>query len=129
MNSEEMLDKLQTIRDSANVDRVFGKPKIIGEKAIIPIAQVSYGFGGGYGEGKEPGAEEDSETRQRIGKGGGGGGGVSVTPKAVLEVTPAETKLISIVDTTRIALAAILLVAWNVFWVTKTARTLKKGSD
>lgn len=128
MNSEEMLDKLQTMRDSANVDKVFGEPKIIGEKAIIPVAQVSYGFGGGYGEGKGPGTEEDSETRQRIGRGGDRGGGVSVTPKAVLEVTPAQTRVVPIVDVTRVAMTGMLLAAWNVFWITKTIRSIKKRS-
>lgn len=129
MNGEDMFGKVLTIRDSASVDKVFGKPEVIGEKTIVPIAQVAYGFGAGYGEGTEPGKEEESEARQRTGKGGGGGGGVSVTPKAVLEVTPTQTNLIPIVDTTRVVLAGILLAAWNVFWITNAVRNLKKGRD
>ena len=110
------------------VDKVFGKAEKIGEKTIIPIAQVSYGLGAGYGEGKEPSTEEEeAETRERTGR--GGGGGISVIPKAVLEVTPDQTKLIPIVDSTRVALAGILLAAWNVFWITNTIRNLKKRRD
>jgi len=36
------LDELQK---SANVNAVFGQPVQVGEKTVIPIASVQYGFG------------------------------------------------------------------------------------
>ena len=126
MNTQEMLDMLVAIRESATVDKIFGKPEVMGEKTIIPIAQVSYGLGAGFGEGKEPSGEGEPEARQRTGRGGGGGGGVSVVPKAVLEVTPTRTTLIPIMDMTRVALAGILLSGWIFFTITSTIRSLRK---
>ncbi len=61
-------------------------------------------------------------------EGGGGGGGVSVRPIAVLEITDKETKMKPIFDVNRLALAAMLLAAWNVFWITYTRRALRKAS-
>jgi len=112
---EKVLNILQDLRESARVEAVFGKPEAIGEKTIIPIAQVGYGFGMGFGEGKAPAEAEGEEAPT----GGGGGGGVSARPIAVLEVTPEETRLIPVVDVGRIIRAGICTGALFILFVVR----------
>jgi len=95
---------LERIKGSANAEVVFGEPRTVGEKTIIPIAVVTYGFGGGGGGGE---ARRSDGERPAVGGGGGGGGGVRVQPVAVLEVGAASSKMVPIVDWTRIAMRAI----------------------
>lgn len=103
--AESMLSNmLEKIRGSATVDVIYGESRTIAGKTIIPIAVVAYGFGAGGGVGEAP--PHDGE-RSASGGGGGGGGGVRVQPVAVLEVTEAETKLMPVMDWTRITTTAI----------------------
>jgi uncharacterized spore protein YtfJ len=95
----EVLDR---IRASARVEVVYGESREIGDKTIIPVAVVAYAFVAGAGEGAgEEGAESGA------GRGGGGGGAVRVHPVGVLEVTADETRLVPILDWTRIITAGI----------------------
>jgi uncharacterized spore protein YtfJ len=110
------------IKETARVEAVFGKPEVIGEKTIIPIAQVGYGFGFGFGEGTGPTVDEGEQAPG--GKGGGGGGGVSARPIAVLEVTPEYTRVTEVADATRIVMCGIALGGWSVFWIARTLRHL-----
>lgn len=120
MTTQDIMERLSSIPETASVDKVFGKPETIGDKTIIPIAQISYGFGGGFGEGTQPEAQEGGQHGS--GRGGGGGGGMSIVPKAVLEVTADQTKLIPVVDVTRVAMTGMMLAAWNVFWISRMLR-------
>jgi uncharacterized spore protein YtfJ len=115
MELEKMFALFEDLKKVANVSAVFGEPETVGDKTIIPIAQVGYGFGMGFGEGKSPAKDEEGDTEE--GKGGGGGGGASVRPLAVLEITPNDTKLTSVVDATKIALAGMALAAWLWFLI------------
>ncbi len=91
---------LERIKGSAKVEVVYGEPREIGEKTVIPIAAVAYGFGAGAGAGSGgPGGDGASGGS---GSGGGGGGGVRVQPVGVLEVTADETRLVPVLDWTRI---------------------------
>jgi uncharacterized spore protein YtfJ len=99
---------LDRIKQSAKVELAYGESRKVGDKTIIPIALVSYLFGGGSGSGVGPGHNGHSEG---VGIGGGGGGGVRVQPVAVLEVTEDETKLRPIMDWTRLVTTAITAVA------------------
>jgi len=82
----QIADRLRT---SARVDVVYGEERKIGDKTIIPIAVVAYAFGGGSG------------------------GGVRVQPVAVLEVTGDETRVLPVLDWTRIITTAITIFgAW-----------------
>jgi len=120
---EEMLNRFGQIHERATVKTVFGEPYQVDGRTIIPVAKVSFGFGfgGGRGDAKDNGAE----TSGRGGAGGGGGGRVSVRPVAVLEVGADGTKVKPIVDVARLAAAGMMLVAWNVFWITYTVRRCK----
>lgn len=90
---------VERIKGSAKVEVVYGEPREIGEKTIIPVAVVAYGFGAGAGGG---GAGPSGDGAIGSGGGGGGGGGVRVHPVGVLEVTADETRLVPILDWTRI---------------------------
>lgn len=117
---EEMLSRIGQVHDRASVKTVFGEPLQIDGRTIIPVAKVRYGFGvgfGGMGRGKK-----EREEQEPSGEGGGGGAGVSVTPVALLEITGQETKVKPVVDVTRLAVAGMLLAAWNVLWITYTIR-------
>ena len=98
---------LERIRGTANVEAVYGEPRIIGDKTIIPIAALAFGFGAGAGSGRSP--AHDGGT-VGTGSGGGGGGGVRVQPIALLEVTEGHTKVVPVIDWTSIIRAAITVV-------------------
>lgn len=95
----ELVDR---IKGSASVNVVFGEPREIGGKTIIPVAAVAYGFGAGAGAGTGERPGPDGKGRAGSGSGSGGGGGVRVQPVAVLEVTGDDTRLLPVLDWTRI---------------------------
>jgi uncharacterized spore protein YtfJ len=88
------------LKSSARVEVVYGEERKIGDKTIIPIAVVAYAFGGGAGGGVAP--HENGASSMTSGGGGGGGGGVRVQPVAVLEVTGDDTRVLPVLDWTRI---------------------------
>ncbi len=98
---ERIVNELvERIRGSAKVEVVFGEPREIGEKTIVPVAAVAYGFGAGAGAGT--GGRPGDDGASGSGSGSGGGGGVRVQPIGVLEVTADETRLVPVLDWTRI---------------------------
>ena len=55
MENINFLETLATrLGQTATVKNVYGEPIIAGDKTIIPVALVMYGFGGGYGYGQKP---------------------------------------------------------------------------
>ena len=70
MGSLTLLQSLhENLASRAQVKSVFGDAVIAGEKTIIPVAKIAYGFGAGAGTGGM------GETRPK-GEGGGGGEGL-----------------------------------------------------
>ena len=125
-----LLEKIGSIGDEINVDAVFGKPETAGDRVLIPVAEIAYGFGAGLGTAgscdccecdDEEGAENcECECHTELGEGaggGGGGGGGLARPIAYIEVGPEGTKVQPIMDEQKIALAGILLGAWAIAWV------------
>lgn len=112
---DKLFNTVDSLRENAQANAVFGQPQTVGEKTVIPIAQVSYGFGVGFGEGTTPSEEGKEDT----GAGGGAGGGLKTRPVAVLVVTPEKAWVEPIVDEGRVALAGIALAAWGVFHITR----------
>ena len=102
-----MSSQSQRLRTSARVEVVYGEERKIGDKTIIPIAVVAYGFGGGSGGGAAP--SENGASGVASGGGGGGGGGVRVQPVAVLEVTGDESRILPVIDWTRVITTAITM--------------------
>jgi uncharacterized spore protein YtfJ len=122
-NLHELLDKITNISREADVNKVFGTPRELGGRTLIPIAEVVYGYGAGYGfaestEEIESLEESTEETGgPSAGTGGGGGSGARIRPLAYIEVGEEGTKITSIEDEQKIALAGILLAAWLFGWI------------
>src|SRR5258708_37763800 len=83
---------------SAGVRSVYGEAITAHGKTIIPVARVSYGFGGGSG--RKPGDASPAE-------GEGGGGGLYAAPLGVLEVSDAGTQFIGLNENRKLAAAAL----------------------
>jgi uncharacterized spore protein YtfJ len=107
---------LERIRATARVELVYGEERKVGEKTLIPVAAVAYSFGGGAGGGTASHNGHGEESG--VGGGGGGGGMVRVQPVGVLEVDGDETRLVPIVDWTRIITTA--LTAFGIWMVFRT---------
>jgi len=122
MKLENIFDVIEEIRDKASVSTVFGEPVQVGEKTIIPVADVKFGFGLGYGEG--PAASEQDAESETSGQGGGSGGGVAARPVAVIEISDAGVVVKSVTDEGRIAMAGILTGAWAIMWIALTIRAI-----
>lgn len=104
MENENFIENIATpISQNASVKAVFGDPITTQEKTIIPVAQVAYGFGGGFGHKlTDPGKESTP-----AGKGAGGGGGLMVKAKGVYEVTSQGTRFIPAINLSQLLLAAL----------------------
>jgi uncharacterized spore protein YtfJ len=96
MSSLTLLQSLhENLGARAQVKSVFGEPVVAGDKTIIPVARVSYGFGAGAGTGGL------GDTNPK-GEAGGGGGGVRVVPVGVFEVSQKETRFVPTYDGTKL---------------------------
>lgn len=108
MAAQEMLATISDrFKATANVNVVYGEPQVVGDRTVIPVACVAYGFGAGGGRGGPAGQE---------GEGGGGGGGIAVKPLGVIEITPGGTRFVPVVDVGRLAmlgLAGFCIAAWT----------------
>jgi uncharacterized spore protein YtfJ len=109
---DELFVRLKDLQAQASVDAVFGQPVTMGEKVVIPMASVAYGFGLRFGEGADRAAGESDG-----GAAGGEGAGLGARPLGVIEVTPEHTRIEPYVNEQAVTLAGILFGAWSVFWV------------
>jgi uncharacterized spore protein YtfJ len=99
MAEENIIENLaKSLGQNASVKNVFGEPVRVGDKTIIPVARLAYGFGGGFGQGrkkvKNEAAEGENENGSPVGKGAGGGGGFNAVAKGIYEITPTCTRFI-----------------------------------
>jgi uncharacterized spore protein YtfJ len=116
MENINFLENLaQRLGQTATVKNVFGEPVVAGDKTIIPVAQIIYGFGGGYGYGRKPKKFSKPENasfgdgdEKKSGEGLGGGGGLVARPKGVYEISKQGTRFIP-ANNTRKLIAALLL--------------------
>ena len=98
MNVQDLLQGLaDRVSASASVKNVYGDPVSVGDRTVIPAAQVRYAFGGGCGA--KGGAHAE---------GGGGGGKVSARPCGALEITSEGTRFIVFADRRRMGTALAL---------------------
>jgi uncharacterized spore protein YtfJ len=148
-----LLEKIGSIGDEINVDAVFGKPETVGDRVLIPVAEIAYGFGVGMGTGS-PGecccAESDDEStcccadedeteaeaccehdescececHDEGAVGAGGGAGGRARPIAYIEIGPEGAKIEPIMDEQKIAFAGMMLGAWAIAWVGMVLVTL-----
>ena len=113
--SESILSTIiDRVKASARVEIIYGESREMHGKTIVPVAAVAYGFGAGGGSGVEPGRNGGSEAK--TGSGGGGGGGVRVQPVGVLEITDEDTRLVPVIDWTKVITSALTMFgAWMIF--------------
>ncbi len=90
---------------NASVKSVFGEPIQAGDKTIIPVARIAYGFGGGSGTSR---AGRGGNGAGIGGEGGGGGGVVAALPVGVVEVSPTGTRFVSVSGRRRMAAAFLI---------------------
>ncbi len=110
MREEEikaLVDKISGLLGAQKgVQIVFGDTRTFDDRAVIPVARVSYGFGGGAGAGR-PKAKAPEETPGEVEEEGlGFGGGVNVKPIGYIEVTPQRIEFRPIVDFASLLIAA-----------------------
>lgn len=107
---DQLFFRLDELQKNANVNAVFGPPVTTGDKTIIPIASVTYGFGLGFGEESQEG---DSDSA------GGGGGAAIAKPLGLAEITPERTQIEPIVNEQAVVMGGLALAGWAVFWITR----------
>ncbi len=113
MSVPEILKSIgERFQSSATVKNVFGEPISAGDRTVIPVARISYGFGGGGG------SHDGGEARQ--GGGGGGGGRMSALPAGVVEITSSGTRFMPFLDWRK--LASVIAVSLAVGFVLGTRR-------
>ncbi len=136
---QELFEKFESVTDKASVNAVFGKPEKVGERTLIPVAEVAYGWGMGMGEAPNVEMEvemesgEESEPLEAGGEGekaqgAGGGAGARIRPLAYIEVGPEGAGVEAIIDEQKVALAGILLTAWIMGWVGLLIKAFSKKS-
>ena len=112
---DDLQKRFSDMQSKAGVRTVFGDPIELDGRRVIPVASVQYGFGMGGGTGPK---RDEGEAPG----GGGGGGGVRVEPIAVVEIVDGKMTVQPIVNVNRLALVAMLVAAWSVFWVARAVR-------
>ena len=122
MSLNRLFDAVEQARDTAHWQAAFGEPLVEEDRTIIPVAQVSYGFGLGFGSGGGPSGDEGEPSGQS--EGGGGGGGASTKPLGAVVVTPDCVYFEEVSDESKIALFGIAMVAFSVFQIAKTLRVV-----
>ena len=100
------------------IKTVYGEPTVVQGKTIIPVARVAYGFGRGSRANKKGKGGEQKEGSE-----GGGGGGFSASPVGVVEITPEDTRFISIGDERRLAWTLIVGLFLGIWMGRRRSRT------
>ena len=74
------------LKEIANSETIIGEAITVGEKTVVPVIKVTFGFGAG-------GAQGESE-KVGGGFGGGGGGGAKIEPAAFIIMDEKGIKLL-----------------------------------
>ncbi len=100
MDLSQARDLLSQVQAGARVSTAIGEPVAVGERMVIPAAEVIYGGGGGGGSGKSA-REQPAE-----GGGGGGGGGVRIRPLGCWVFDQDGERWVPALDVNRLVLIA-----------------------
>ena len=73
------------LKEVARSETVIGQPVTIGDRTVVPVVKISFGFGAGGGQG---------EAGTTGGFGGGGGGGAKIEPAAFIVMDKDGIKLL-----------------------------------
>ena len=115
MENENFIENIATrLGQNATVKNVYGDPIMANGKTIIPVAQISLGFGGGFGKNKKKKQALQNVSQEAMenekpdgGEGAGGGGGMRAIPKGVYEISDLQTKFIPVSNTKQLFFAAL----------------------
>jgi uncharacterized spore protein YtfJ len=83
----------ERLHRSSSIHTIYGDPIETQGKTLIPVAKVSYGFGGGA-VGTNSLDSADKQPSENTVEGGGGGGGVRMIPLGMVEVSPQQTRFL-----------------------------------
>lgn len=122
MSLNRLFEVVEQARETANWRGAFGEPESVGDRTIMPVAQVGYGFGLGFGSAVAPTDEEEKSAS--TGEGGGSGGGALAKPLGVIVVTPENVYFEEVWDSTKIAILGIGMGALAVWQIAKTLRVI-----
>ena len=106
---ETVLERLNAVKDTMTVKRVFGDAYERDGVTVIPVASVRGGGGGGGGEGEGMDAEGSGpkgSAPKASGSGGGVGFGIAARPVGVYVVKDGEVTWQPSVDVMRIVLGS-----------------------
>ncbi len=140
MDLKEMVntEPIEKLVEKLGANSVFGEPTKEKDTIVIPVAEVSFGFGygGGFSEGqaalgKKSGAGGDKDASglgNAGGEGGGSGGGAGgrSTPRGYIRISKDDVAYEPIMNPIVIPLAGIAMGGWTIFWVTLTVRHIAK---
>ncbi len=99
MSVSEMLKTIgDRFQSGATVKNVYSDPVTSGDRTVIPVARLAYGFGGGGGR----------RNGSHAGEGAGGGGRMSAEPAGVVEISPSGTHFIPFTNWRNLAAATAL---------------------
>ncbi|EFK05242.1 sporulation protein YtfJ [delta proteobacterium NaphS2] len=90
----EIKDVISMIRDRlkklAQSNAVVSRPISVGDRHVLPLCELSMGFGGGGGTGEDT---ADKEQNKGQGTGGGTAGTAKATPIAVIVVDGNQVRI------------------------------------
>jgi uncharacterized spore protein YtfJ len=124
-------DAVEKMRSSGTATTVFGPPRKENGRTIIPVAKVSYGFGGGYGSAAQKGKAGPKQRGAKPSTNGdsglGGGGGMRIIPAGLFEVGASGARFLPVrgsMTTTALTLAGGVLLG---MMLTRGKRKGSKG--
>ena len=106
---------VERLADAGRVESVYGEPVERGDRTVIPVARVAWGFGGGGGESEREEETEEGEEHEQGGSGYGMGGGVTAWPVGALELSDDDTRFVRYGD--RKKLLKVVLLGFVVGWL------------
>mgnify|MGYP001347480857 FL=1 len=110
------------LREVAKSETVIGDPITVGDRTVIPVMKISFGFAAGGGQ--------ETDEKRGSGFGGGGGGGARVEPAAFIIIDRDEIRVLSAVKGKWDALLeAIPEVAKKIQQAAKKFRSDEKPAD
>lgn len=118
MSLNRLFDVVERARETAHWQAAFGEPQVVGDKTIIPVSRVGYGFGMGFGHELESLGEDDSPPSSA--EGGGAGGGAMAKPLGTIVITPECVWFEETMDTGMISVAGMMLGGFFVFQLART---------
>ncbi len=120
---DELQKRFADMQGKANWQAVFGDVIEVDGRRLIPVASVQYLFGMGGGQGPTWAGARSRGARKPTPApgGGGGGGGMRLEPIALIDLSNGRMRVEPIINVTKLVVAALVVVAWSIFWVARAA--------